>query len=449
MSKCVLIVDDDDALRQGLELLLMEAGYRVVSVDRPESALDFVRDSRVDAIFCSVRMSGLDGFDLIRQISQRAAGVPIILTANGEPENLVKQAIQRGAFDYLVLPGRPDDIRLSLRRARQHVALHRRNELQERDISSTHGDQAIVAASDGMISLLELLERIAGFRSTVLITGERGTGKEVIARAVHAQSPRRDAPFITVRCGGTTEQQLESELFGHLGEVVGATPRIRHGLFGEANSGSLFLDEVAELSPGLQLKLLHVIQEEEFRPVGGTKATQIDVRIIASTSRDLELEMTAGRFREDLFYRLDVVRLDVPALRQRREDLPLLVDHFLSRFRRQLGRDVRGISDEALDFLLAYRWPGNVRELQNMIERAVILSDGERVELSVFPQIVQAAMSADDESYSLKRARRAFEAQLIRRALERMKGNRTHAAKLLEISHRALLYKLKDYGIRD
>jgi two-component system response regulator AtoC len=446
---CVLIVNDDDALIESLELLLHSESHRLLSADGAASAFDRLQDSAVDAIFCAAGLPGLDGFDLIRQLAKRAPEVPIILTTAGDAEDLAKQAMTRGAYDYLVQPSAPEDFKLCLRRARHQAKLRNQNRLLERDVSSTRGGQAIVAASDKMIALLELLERIAGYGSSVLVTGERGTGKEVIARAVHAQSPRREAPFIAVPCGAIPENRLEAELFGHTSGAVAGSHMASRGLFAEANTGTLFIDEVSALSLGMQLKLLHAIQEEEIRPVGETKALKVDVRIIAATSRDLELEMSQGRFREDLFYRLDVVRLHVPPLRDRKEDLPLLVDHFRSHFQQRLGNDVRSVSDDALEFLLAYAWPGNVRELENMIERAMILSQGESVERSAFPQIAFSEMIDDERRFALKRARQGFEAKLIRRALDRTQGNRTHAAKLLEISHRALLYKLKDYGIRD
>jgi two-component system response regulator AtoC len=323
-------------------------------------------------------------------------------------------------------------------------------------MSRTLGERAIVAASDGMIELLELLERTAAYKSTVLVTGESGTGKEVIARAIHAQSPRREMPFVAVNCGAIPENLLESELFGHAKGAFTGASRARRGLFAEADQGTLFLDEIAELPPSLQVKLLRAIQEEEIRPVGESKSIKVDVRVIAATARNLENEIAAGRFREDLFYRLNVVRLQVPPLRERRADIPLLVDHFLMGFRDELGKSARRVSDEALDLLVGYAWPGNVRELENMMERAMILSDGDAVEASALPATIHEqshAVGSGDETESedlcLKRGRKAFEAGMIRKALARTDGNRTHAAKLLEISHRALLYKIKDYEIRD
>lgn len=454
----ILIVDDDDALRESLELLLSSEGYGVLSADCGEAALELIEQAPVDAALCDIRMPGIDGFDLMPQISRLLPGVPIILMSAHGTEDLAVEAIQRGAYDYLAKPFQPAEIRLTLLKAHEREILRRKNDLLERDISRSVGERAIVAASDGMIELLELLERTAAYKSTVLVTGESGTGKEVIARAIHTQSPRRNECFVAINCGAIPENLLESELFGHVKGAFTGASRAKRGLFAEANQGTLFLDEIAELPSTLQVKFLRAIQEEEIRPVGETKSQQIDVRVIAATARDLEVEMAEGRFREDLFYRLNVVRLEVPALRDRRQDVPLLVDHFLARLRKELGKNIRSVSDEALDLLVAYQWPGNVRELENMIERAMILSDGDCIEVSALPPSIGNSVSASaapsvqsdqNESFSLKPARHAFEAQLIRRALERTEGNRTHAAKLLEISHRALLYKIKDYGIRD
>ena len=454
----ILIVDDDEALRESLELILSAEGYSVLCADRGETALEVIEHSSVDAVLCDLRMPGIDGFDLLPQISRLLPGVPIILMSAHGTQDLAIEAIRRGAYDYLAKPFQPAKIRLILRKAHEREALRQKNNLLERDISRTLGDRAIVAASDGMISLLELLERTAAYKSTILVTGESGTGKEVIARAIHTQSPRRDAPFVVVNCGAIPENLFESELFGHVKGAFSGANRGQRGLFAEANKGSLFLDEIAEMPIGLQVKLLRAIQEEEIQPVGDNKTQTVDVRVIAATSRDLAVEIEEGRFREDLFYRLNVVRLEVPPLRERRQDVPLLVDHFLSRFRDNLGKNVRSVSDDVLEFLVNYRWPGNVRELENMIERAMILTDGETIDISALPTCVLVASRADtssgagldeDEDFSLKRARQRFEAQLIRRALGRTGGNRTHAARLLEISHRALLYKLKDYGIRD
>lgn len=464
MFEQILIVDDDDALRESLSLILGAEGYSVLTAANGREALRLVEDRPIDVVLCDLRMPGLDGFDLIPQVARRIPGVPIILMSAHGTDDLAVEAIQRGAYDYLAKPFQPSDIRLTLLKAHEREQLRRRNDLLQREVSRSHGEKAIVAASDRMIELLELLERTASYKSTVLVTGESGTGKEVIARAIHAQSPRRDDPFVAINCGAIPENLLESELFGHVRGAFTGANRTHRGLFAEADRGTLFLDEIAELPPPLQVKLLRAIQEEEIRPVGDTKSHRIDVRVIAATARLLEDEMQAGRFREDLFYRLNVVRLEVPPLRSRREDIPLLVDHFLARFRRDLGKPVRRISDEALEHLLHHAWPGNVRELENVMERAVILTDGDTIQASALPTLSSASSAislpdgsrrstegpdASTEDFCLKRRRQGFEADLIRRALDQTGGNRTHAAKLLQISHRALLYKLKDYGIRD
>lgn len=452
----ILIVDDDAALRESLEMILSSDGYSVLTAESGEAALEAVTTHSVDAILCDLRMPGLDGFELIPQLSRLLPGVPVILMSAHGTEDLAIEAIQRGAYDYLAKPFQPSEIRLTLVKASERERLRRKTELLQRDMSRTVGERAIVAASDGMIELLELLERTAAYKSTVLVTGESGTGKEVIARAIHGQSPRRELPFVAVNCGAIPENLLESELFGHAKGAFTGASRARRGLFAEADQGTLFLDEIAELPPALQVKLLRAIQEEEIRPVGESKPISVDVRVIAATARNLENEIREGRFREDLFYRLNVVRLEVPPLRDRRADIPLLVDHFLRGFRDELGKSAGRVSDEALDLLVGYRWPGNVRELENMMERAMILSDGDAVEASALPSTIHeqslqgpGEIGEAQEDLCLKRGRQAFEAELIRKALARTGGNRTHAAKLLEISHRALLYKIKDYEIRD
>lgn len=454
----ILIVEKEETLRERLECSLSVEGYSVHCAHCGDSALTAIENSPFDVVLCDLEIPGREGFDLIPQIARLLPDVPIILISAHGSQDLAGEAIQRGAYDYLAEPFQPDEIRLTLRKALEREEMRRRKTLLEREISRTVGDRAIVAASNGMIALLELLEKTAAFSSTTLVTGENGTGKEVIARAIHLQSPRRDAPFVAVRCGGIPEHLLDSQLFGHVGGTLTAASRGHRGLFAAANKGSLFLDEIAEMPAGLQVKLLRTIEEEEIRPLGGRKALKIDVRVIAATSRDLEFEISEGRFREDLFDRLNVVRLEIPPLRKRRQDIPLLVDHFLSQFRDNFGKNVRSVSDEALDLLVGYRWPGNVRELENMIERAMILTDDDTIEISALPRILSSAPSGEaglqdapdeHEDFSLKRARQVFETELIRRALRRVGGNRTHAAKLLQISHRTLLYKIKDYGIRD
>jgi two-component system response regulator AtoC len=452
MAERVLIVDDDAPLRESLELVLAAEGYDVASAPDAETALRRLDETPTDVVLCDLRMPGMDGMELLPHLRRRLPGATLIMMSAYGTEDLAIEAMQRGAYDYLAKPFQPSEVLLTLRKARERERLRRANQLLQREVERMVGERPIVAASEPMIDVLEMMERAAEFKTTVLLTGESGTGKEVLARAIHAQSGRRDEAFVAVNCGAIPENLLESELFGHAKGAFTGADRARRGLFVEAHGGTLFLDEIGEMPPPLQVKLLRVLQEEEVRPVGESKPRSVDVRVIAATARDLEADVAQGRFREDLFYRLNVVRLVVPALRERQADVPLLVDHFLARFRRTLGRPVRGVSDEALDKLVRYRWPGNVRELENVIERAMILARGDHIEVSELPHNVvndpgEGGTSPGD--LSLKRGRRAAETELIRRALAATDGNRTHAAKLLEISHRALLYKIKEYGIRD
>jgi len=455
MTTRILIVDDDDSLRESLELVLAAEAYDVVSAADGESALRIVEATAIDVVLCDLRMPGIDGMELIPQFSVRLPGAPIVLMSAYGTADLAIEAMKRGAYDYIAKPFQPSEVLLTLRKAAERERLRRQNLILRRDVQRAAGDRPIVATSPAMIEVLEVMERAAAFKSTVLLTGESGTGKEVLARAIHAQSPRREQAFVAVNCAAIPETLLESELFGHARGAFTGADRARRGLFSEANGGTLFLDEIGELPVSLQVKLLRVLQEEEVLPVGESKPRAIDVRVIAATSRNLEADVASGRFRDDLFYRLNVVRLDVPPLRERPKDVPLLFDHFLARFSKTLGKPIRGIADDALAHLVSYRWPGNVRELENVVERAVILSPSDRITLRELPESVVSPVGAAGEpepgrpSFALKAARKSLEADLIRRALRATEGNRTHAARLLEISHRALLYKIKEYAIRD
>jgi two-component system response regulator AtoC len=453
VSQRVLIVDDDDSLREGLALVLGAEGYEISLARGGEEALARLEDTMPDIVLCDLRMPGIDGLALLPELARRRPDATLILMSAHGTEELALEAMRRGACDYLAKPFQPSELLLAIRKAQERERLLRKSELLEREVERAVGERPIVAASPVMIDVLELIERASEFKATVLLTGESGTGKEVLARAIHAQSPRRSEAFVAVNCGAIPETMLESELFGHSKGAFTGADRARRGLFLEADGGTLFLDEIGELPLSLQVKLLRVLQEEEVRPLGESKSRSIDVRVIAATARALETEVGAGRFREDLFYRLNVLRVEVPPLRDRREDIPLLVDHFLATFRDTLAKPVRGISDEALQRLVSYRWPGNVRELENVIERAMILARGDQLTLRELPANVVHLDTTDLEmstgDLSLRKARRAAESEMIRRALRETRGNRTHAARLLGISHRALLYKIKEYELRE
>jgi DNA-binding NtrC family response regulator len=449
----LLIVEDDSALRESLQLVLAAEGYEAHCAANATEALALIDRMSFAVVLCDLRMPGMDGMELLPLLARRLPDSTLIMMSAYGTAELAVEAMKRGAYDYLAKPFEPSEVILTLRKAEERERLRRKAALLERDVQLAVGERPIVAASGPMVALLDLVERTAAHKTTVLLTGESGTGKEVLARAIHAQSPRSREAFVAVNCGALPEPLLESELFGHAKGAFTGADRARRGLFEEAHGGTLFLDEIGELPLALQVKLLRVLQEEEIRPVGTAKTRCVDVRVIAATARRLEEMIAQGAFREDLYYRLNVVQLAVPPLRERPLDIPLLVDHFFAQACASLGKPLRAISAEAMERLVAYRWPGNVRELENVIERAVILADGDSITPTELPAnvVVQRAVppAGPGSGFALKAARRAVEAELIRDALRAAGGNRTHAARLLEISHRALLYKLKEYEIVD
>ncbi len=378
----------------------------------------------------------------------------VVLTAHGS-EKVAVQAMKAGAYDYVGKPFKPDEIVLALRKAEERESLRRENRALREQVSQSAQFESILAKSKEMVEIFRTITKISEFKTTVLVTGESGTGKELVARAIHSRSTsRKGGPFVAINCGAIPENLLESELFGHKKGAFTDATADRRGLFEEATGGTLFLDEIGELPGNLQVKLLRVLQEEHIRRLGDTRDVKVDVRIIAATHRDLGADVKAGRFREDLFYRIHVLAIHVPPLRERRDDVSLLVDHFIARNNARLGTDIRGVSSEARKLLLEYAWPGNVRELENTIERAMVLGETNVLEVTDLPERIRSALDpvqvqlASGE-LSIKKTSAAIEEILIRRALQKTKGNRTRAADLLEISHRALLYKIKDYKITD
>ena len=361
--------------------------------------------------------------------------------------------MKAGAYDYVQKPFKHDEVVLALRKAEEREALRRENRALRDEIRKEHRFEDILAKSASMQDIFRTIVKISEYKTTVLVTGESGVGKELVARAIHRRSKRSGA-FVPLNCGAIPENLLESELFGHKKGAFTDAVADRRGLFEEAHAGTLFLDEIGELPLGLQVKLLRVLEDEKIRRVGDSRDVQVDVRIIAATHRDLLAETKAGRFREDLFYRLNVLHVHSPPLRERREDIPLLIEHFLARNNARLGTSVRGLDTEARRLLFEYAWPGNVRELENTIERAMVLSEGDIITATDLPERVREArdpvqMQLASGELSVKKTMRIIEEILIRRALQKTKGNRTRAAEVLEISHRALLYKIKDYEITD
>ncbi|GAB4212766.1 MAG: sigma-54 dependent transcriptional regulator [Sandaracinaceae bacterium] len=449
----VLVVDDEESIRLVLRTLLRKHGYDVDVAASAEEALEKVATSAPDFVLTDVRMGGMDGLGLVRALRARGLeSVVIVMSAYGSVD-LAIEAMQAGAYDYVAKPFRQDEVLLTLRKAEEREELRRENRALREAARAQARFEEMLGQSEEMRRVFRTVEKAAGYATTVLVQGESGTGKELVARALHRRSPRKDRPFVAVNCGAIPEALLESELFGHKrGSFTDATSD-KAGLFEEADGGTLFLDEIGELPAKLQVKLLRVLQEGTIRRIGETKDRKVDVRVVTATARDLETEVEEGRFREDLFYRLNVLPITVPPLRERKSDIPLLVEHFLAKHNARLHTRVRSITPGAMKVLLAYPWPGNVRELENLMERAIVLADGEVLSEEDLPEHLRKpvgvhAMVLESGDLSIKRANRLIEETLIRRALEQTKGNRTQAARLLEISHRALLYKIKDFGIR-
>jgi two-component system response regulator AtoC len=450
--KRVLVVDDEENIRLVLQTLLSKKGYEVRTAASAEEALHKADELTPDAVLTDVKMPGMSGIELCREFRQRWPQTTIIImSAYGSVEQAL-EAVRVGAYDYVAKPFKQDEILFALAKAEEHEQLIRENRALREAAGSGEGTPELLGQSQPIQRVFRLIAKVADYRTTVLIQGESGTGKELVARALHRRSSRRDKPFVAVNCGAIPDTLMECELFGHKRGAFTDAHADKLGIFQEASGGTLFLDEIGELTPALQVKLLRVLQESTVRPLGGSKDVQVDVRVIAASVRDLSREVSAARFREDLYYRLNVLQISVPPLRDRMEDIPLLIDHFIARNNARLGTRIRGIDQRAKKLLLGHGWPGNVRELENLIERAVVLCDGDVLmpedipERLHAPEDAVAAVLASGE-LSIKQANRVIEESLIRKALDRTRGNRTAAARLLEISHRALLYKIKAYGL--
>ena len=448
----ILVVDDEENIRLVLRTLLKKHGYQVETAQNGEEAQRLLDSFGPDLILTDVRMPKMGGLDLLSAV--RAKALPttvIVMSAYGDTEQAL-EAIRAGAYDFIQKPFKPEEIVFLLRKAEEREQLRRENRALKSALRKEHHFSGILAKSEAMSQVFRTIVKVAEFKTTVLIGGESGVGKELVARAVHEKSGRRSRPFVAINCGAIPENLLESELFGHKKGAFTDAVSDRRGLFEEADGGTLFLDEIGELPLGLQVKLLRVLEVGHIRPLGDSRTLAVDVRIVAATHRDLTAETKAGRFREDLFYRLNVLPIHVAPLRERREDVSLLIDHFIERNNARLGTKIGGVVPEALRLLHDYSWPGNVRELENTIERAMVLTGSELITVADLPERmrkeqdpIQAQLGNGE--LSVKKTVRVVEEILIRRALRETEGNRTKAAILLELSHRALLYKMKDFGI--
>jgi two-component system response regulator AtoC len=448
----VLVVDDEENLRLVTRSFLRRDGYEVETAGNGEEALALIENFGPDYILTDVRMPKMGGLDLLTTLKAKGHEATVIVMSAYGSVDLAIEAMKAGAYDYIQKPFKPEELLLTLRKADERESLRRENRALKQEIRDKARFEELLAKSAEMQAVFKTVAKIADFKTTALISGESGVGKELIARAIHQRSSRKNAPFVAVNCGAIPENLLESELFGYRRGAFTDAVADRTGLFEQANGGTLLLDEIGELPLSLQVKLLRVLQEETIRRLGDNKDLKIDVRILAATHRDLAAETAAGRFREDLFYRINVLTIRIPSLRERREDIPILLDHFIARNNIRLSTQIRGLAPDARKVLLEYAWPGNVRELENTIERAMVLAESDLITKEDLPERIREADDAVQAQLasgelSIKKTVRAIEEILIRRALEKTKGNRTRAAEVLEISHRALLYKIKDYQI--
>jgi len=449
-KKTVLVVDDDDTHRTMLRTLVGGWGYDVEEADDGSAAIAKVEERPFDLILMDVRMLKVSGLEALERIKAFNPAIPItIMTAYSSVETAV-EALKKGAYDYLTKPLDFDKLRLTLERAMEHVRLKEENRMLKENLGKHFDMQNIIGRSRAMLSLLETVAHVAMSEATVMITGESGTGKELIAGVIHYNSPRKDSPLVKINCAAITETLLESELFGHeKGSFTGADRR-KEGRFYQANKGSLFLDEVSEMPLSMQVKLLRVLQERELTRVGGEKVIPVDVRVIAATNKDLDDLKNEGAFREDLYYRLNVVRLEIPPLRERREDIPLLARHFLDMFISKNNKEIKGLTPGAMDRLIRYNWPGNVRELMNAVERAVVLARTEYLDDQDFAMIQTTAQQpSKTSSYVDHMPLEAVEKAAILRMLDSVAGNKSEAARRLGITRKTLHQKLKKYGVMD
>jgi two-component system response regulator AtoC len=448
----VLVVDDEENLRVVLRTFLKRQGYVVETADNGETALEMVEKFGPDFILTDVRMPKMGGLDLLATLKAKGSDATVIVMSAYGNLDMALEAMKAGAYDYVQKPFKNDEVLLTLKKAEERESLRRENRALRQKMIEDNVFEKMLAKSDAMQKIFRIITKVADFKTTALISGESGVGKELVARALHERSGRKDGPFIAVNCGAIPENLLESELFGHKRGSFTDAQNDRAGLFEQADNGTLFLDEIGELPLALQVKMLRVLQEESVRRIGDNRNIKVDVRITAATHRDLTAEVEAGRFREDLYYRINVLNIHVPPLRDRREDITLLIDHFIERNNKRLGTSIQAISLDARRLLMEYAWPGNVRELENTIERAMVLAEGDNLTDQDLPERVHQArdpirLQLNSGELSIKKTSRVIEEVLIRRALQQTKGNRTRAAQLLEISHRALLYKIKDYLI--
>ena len=454
-GKRVLIIDDEKNMRHMLESLLGKDEYSIESAADGVEGLHLMDQSDFDFILCDIKMPRMDGMTFLRNAKERHPDKTyIMMSAYGTVETAL-EAMKQGAYDYISKPFKTDEVLLTLKKAEERERLKEENlklKTKINEIEQRYSFKNIVARSEAMAQVFELVHKVADHKTTVLITGESGTGKELIARAIHSNGPRASKPLVTINCGGIPENLLESEMFGYEKGAHSTAFKDKPGRFQEADGGTIFLDEIGELPLSLQVKILRALQEEEITPLGDVGSRKIDVRVIAATSKDLKKETEMGKFREDLFYRINVMTIHLPPLRERRGDIPLLIGYFIDLFNKKLKKGIEGLSSEAMSILMGYSWPGNIRELENVMERSILLAHGRWITPAEIPSSITSDQTISssvepEHTLSIKKASRHLERKLIQKALELTGGNRTKAAKILEISRPILISKIKTYNL--
>jgi two-component system response regulator PilR (NtrC family) len=462
----VLVVDDESSLRDMLRIVLRRDGYEVLTAEGGAAAIEILQRERIDLLLSDIRMSDVSGVEVLKAAKTLHRDIVVFMMTAFASTDTAVEAMRLGAVDYFTKPFSMDELRLKVRQHLESSRLKQENVLLKRALKTTHEFSSIIGRSDAMLAVFRMIETVAQTSSTVLVTGESGTGKELAARAIHFNSLRRDHPFVALNCGAVPETLLESELFGHVrGAFTGADTN-KKGLVEVADRGTIFLDEIGEMNLAMQVKLLRVLQERRYRRLGGTEESQADIRIVAATNQDLPKLVTEGKFREDLYYRINVIPIQLPPLRERHEDVPLLAAHFLEKHAARAGKPVRGISQEAIDLLARYTWPGNVRELENVMERCVALEQSPVVLAETLPAHLRAGVSVTrrtpaaasndtapplpdlGEGFDLEARGEEFYRHYIALALDRAGGVQVKAAEMLGMSFRSFRYYAKKFGIR-
>ena len=447
-----MIVDDELGARQSLEVIL-EDDYRILSIENGQGALEILQREAIDLVLLDVNMPDMDGLEVLRRIKEQDETIDVIMVSALNLARKAADAIKMGAYDYITKPYEPDDILSTVNRVISKQRLHKELDLLRREVEESRGFDQIISQNKTMLEIFQLIKKVAFTSTNIMITGESGTGKELIARAIHRQGNRKNGPFVAINCAAIPSELMESEMFGHeKGAFTGAHTRTI-GKFEHANGGTLFLDEISTLRSDLQAKLLRVLQEREIERIGSNKPIRVDIRVIAATNINLEDAVSKGKFRQDLYFRLNVVPISIPPLRERKEDIPLLANHFLNKFNIAFNKKLPGFSEKAIDVFTRYHWPGNIRELENLIERIVVLSTGEafidlkNIPLEILMNSGQEPLDSESQKGGLIKIREEFEKRILLNVLEAVQWNQTETAKILKINRNTLLQKAKQLGI--